>query len=78
MCRQPMQFTAFCVSAGQSIALSVDAKFHNENCWDTFATLAATAKKQDVSFYEYIYDRVSGAYEMPSLADLITRRAEQL
>ncbi len=45
---------------------------------DTFATLAATAKKQDVSFYEYIYDRVSGAYEMPSLADLITRQAEQL
>jgi len=45
---------------------------------DTFATLAATAKKQDVSFYKYIYDRVSGAYEMPSLADLITRRAEQL
>jgi len=45
---------------------------------DTFATLAATAKKQDVSFYEYIYDRVSGAYEMPSLADLISRRAEQL
>jgi len=45
---------------------------------DTFATLAATAKKQDVSFYEYIYDRVSGAYEMSSLADLISRRAEQL
>ena len=45
---------------------------------DTFATLAATAKKQDVSFYEYIYDRVSGAYEMPSLADTISRRAEQL
>lgn len=45
---------------------------------DTFATLAATARKQGVSFYEYIYDRVSGAYEMPSLADLITRQAEQL
>jgi len=45
---------------------------------DTFATLAATAKKLDVSFYKYIYDRVSGAYEMPSLADLITRQAEQL
>ena len=45
---------------------------------DTFATLAATAKKQGVSFYQYIYDRVSGAYEMPSLADLIARQAEQL
>ena len=45
---------------------------------DTFATLAATAKKLDVSFYKYIYDRVSAAYEMPSLADLITERAEEL
>ena len=46
--------------------------------WDTFATLEATAKKLDVSFYEYIYDRVSGAYKMPSLADLISARAEHL
>ncbi len=45
---------------------------------DTFATLAATAKKHEVSFYEYIYDRLSQAYEMPSLADLITTKAEQL
>jgi hypothetical protein len=46
--------------------------------WDTFATLEATAKKLDVSFYEYIYDRVSTAYRMPSLADLISTRAEPL
>jgi hypothetical protein len=46
--------------------------------WDTFATLESTAKKLDVSFYEYIYDRVSGAYKMPSLADLISARAEHL
>jgi len=46
--------------------------------WDTFATLEATAKKLDVSFYEYIYDRVSGAYKMPGLADLIPARAEHL
>jgi hypothetical protein len=49
-----------------------------KKAWDTFETLAATAKKLDVSFYDYIYDRVSGACEMPSLADLITSRAEQL
>ena len=34
-------------------------------------TLAATAKKLRVSFYKYIYDRVSCAYEMPYMADLI-------
>jgi hypothetical protein len=46
--------------------------------WDTFATLEATAKKLGVSFYEYIYDRISNAYKMPSLADLISRQAEHL
>jgi len=43
--------------------------------WDTFMTLAATAKKLGVSFYAYIYDRVSSAYHMPSLAELITQQA---
>jgi hypothetical protein len=46
--------------------------------WDTFATLEATAKKLGVSFYEYIYDRISGVYKMPSLADLISEQAEHL
>ena len=45
--------------------------------WDTFMTLTATAKKLGVSIYHYIYDRVSGAYEMPALADLIAERAQQ-
>ena len=34
-------------------------------------TLAETAKKLGVSFYEYVLDRVSGRYLFPSLADLI-------
>ena len=46
--------------------------------WDTFATLEATAKKLGISFYEYIYDRISTTYRMPSLADLISTRAEHL
>ena len=45
---------------------------------DTFTSLAATAKKLDVSFYDYIFDRISGAYKMPSLTDLITEKAKQL
>jgi regulator of replication initiation timing len=44
--------------------------------WDTFMTLAATAKKLGISFYTYIYDRVSRAYHMPSLAELITQQAQ--
>ena len=38
---------------------------------DTFMTLAETAKKLGVSFFAYVYDRVSGASLMPSLAQLI-------
>lgn len=49
-----------------------------KRAWDTFATLAATAKKLGVSFYEYIYDRVSGANNIPDLADLIAQCAGQL
>lgn len=43
--------------------------------WDTFMTLAATARQLGVSFYAYIYDRVSGARVMPDLADMIRERA---
>jgi len=46
------------------------------NAWDTFMTLSATAKKLGVSFYAYIYDRVSRAYQMPSLAELISQQAQ--
>lgn len=46
--------------------------------WDTFQTLAATATKLGVSFYQYVHDRISGAMEMPSLAEVIAERAPQL
>jgi len=46
--------------------------------WDTFMTLAAIATKLGVSFYHYIHDRVSGASQMPPLADLIVERAKVL
>jgi len=46
--------------------------------WDTFMTLGETATKLGVSFYHYIHDRVSGAYQMPTLADLIKERAKLL
>jgi hypothetical protein len=46
--------------------------------WDTFQTLTATAQKLGVSIYHYIRDRVTAAYELPSLADLIMERTQQL
>ena len=42
-------------------------------------TLAAqTAKKLGVNAFQYICDRISGARQMPALADLIQQRAKTL
>jgi len=43
--------------------------------WDTFMTLAETAKKLGVSFYAYIYDRISESYKLPSLVDMIRQQS---
>ncbi|MDQ7089097.1 MAG: hypothetical protein Q9M50_14905 [Methylococcales bacterium] len=41
-------------------------------------SLAETAKKLAVSFYDYVYDRVSGEFKMPSMANLIAQKAQSL
>ncbi len=42
---------------------------------DTFLTLTQTAKKLGVRVYDYIYDRVCGKNEQPSLAELIRQKS---
>ncbi len=42
--------------------------------WDSLMTVAETAKKMKVSFYQYVLDRVSQENGMPSLAELIRLR----
>lgn len=42
---------------------------------DTFTTLVQTAKKLAVNSYEYLYDRISGTFRLPSLASLIRARS---
>jgi len=42
---------------------------------DTFMTINQTAKKLGVSFYAYVYDRMTKQYKLPSLADLIIQKA---
>ena len=49
-----------------------------KNAWDTFMTLAETCKKLDISFYEYIRDRITKAKSIPPLAELIQKRAKEL
>ena len=46
--------------------------------WDTFMSLAATARKLGISFYQYLHDRISKANQIPSLASLIETRAGEL
>jgi regulator of replication initiation timing len=41
---------------------------------DTFLTIVQTCKKLSVNAFEYIFDRVSGAYQLPSLAQIIRDR----
>jgi len=46
--------------------------------WDTFMTLADTARKLGISFYAYIRDRVSGTNQIPPMSLLVTTRAREL
>jgi hypothetical protein len=53
-----------------------DVRFHTMSeegtmANDTFLTLMDTARKQGVCFLKYIYDRISGEYNLPSLASLV-------
>jgi hypothetical protein len=41
---------------------------------DTFATIVQTARKHSVNIYDYVYDRVTKKFEMPSLANLIANK----
>lgn len=43
--------------------------------WDTFMTIFETAKKLNVNFFDYLFDRVSKSLAMPALADLISQRS---
>jgi hypothetical protein len=45
---------------------------------DAFMTVNQTAKKLGVSFYDYVHDRVTGRFKLPSLADLIIQKAQPL
>jgi len=43
---------------------------------DTFTSIVQTAKKLLVNGYEYLYDRLSGSFRLPSLSSLIRQRSE--
>lgn len=43
--------------------------------WEVFFTLLTTCAKQGVNFFAYLLDRISGAYALPTLADLVLAHA---
>jgi regulator of replication initiation timing len=44
---------------------------------DTIRTIVQTAKKLSVNAYEYIFDRVSKRFKLPSLAEIIRRKSHR-
>lgn len=45
---------------------------------DALMTINQTAKKLGVSFYDYIRDRITGKFKLPSLADLIAQKTQAM
>ena len=45
---------------------------------DTFLKIVQTAKKLGINAYDYIFDRVSKKFELPSLAEIITRKSLEI
>jgi len=45
--------------------------------WDCCQTITATAQKLGVNVLHYLQDRLSGAHQLPTLADLIAQRAAE-
>jgi hypothetical protein len=47
-------------------------------CRDTFASLKKTCRKLEVSFWEYLTDRVYGKNVIPTLGEFISQKAQSL
>ena len=45
---------------------------------DTFASLKKTCRELGVNFWAYLQDRVRGVGQIPRLAELIRRKAEEM
>ena len=45
---------------------------------DTFASLKKTCRELGVNFWAYLQDRVRGAGQIPRLAEMIRREAEEM
>jgi hypothetical protein len=44
-------------------------------CRDTFASIKKTCRKNTISFWEYLNDRLRNAHQIPQLGELLRQRA---
>ena len=44
---------------------------------DTFATIVQTAKKVGVNIFDYIFDRITKTFSMPSLSQIIKEKSSE-
>ena len=44
---------------------------------DTFLSITQTCKKLGIRFYDFVYDRITGSFNIPSLAQLILAETEE-
>ena len=49
---------------------------NGRRCRDTFTSLKKTCRKLEVSFWDYLNDRISNTGEIPPLADIIRAKAQ--
>ncbi len=73
----PAELGARAQSRKRDVSLHTISKEGTES-QDTLLTIVETAKKLGISAYEYIFDRIGGKSEMPSLASLIPQPKDQL
>ena len=48
---------------------------NGRRCWDTFTSLKKTCRKNGISFWQYLYDRICGSNTVPRLSTLMQQRA---
>ena len=42
---------------------------------DTFLSITQTCKKLGIKFYDFVYDRITGSFNIPSLAQMIFEKS---
>ena len=70
----PAELAARTMVQRRNISYGTQTK-EGTNAWDTFMSLVDTTRKLEISFFEYVADRISQLGNIPSLATIITEKS---